>query len=171
MVLVSPDSCSGTPDNYSQGMAAQSTNPLRLIMNEADLAWVAGFFDGEGCVMVRKYNAPKRSQYPQYQVLVNVAQKNPAVLYWIADNFGGSVSVSGQTAHWQASSVIACNFLRQILPYLKIKGPQAVLALEFQATITSIGGVPLTPEVYAYRNEVCQRMKDMKRESYGERPV
>ena len=100
---------------------------------EEMLAYFAGFFDGEGCVVICKSKGNKGT--PWYKLQVSTYQKSPEVLYDMKDAFGGSVcriSNRGFIGYqWAASSKQAANFLRRVYPYLRVKKEQVKVALEF----------------------------------------
>lgn len=111
-------------------------------------AYAAGFFDGEGCIsVIRNYNKKYSRWY--HELRASVTQKHPEVLEWLCDIWGGSAyqgeslksasnlkSFSGLTGkyywyHWIRPTAKAAQFLTDILPYMKVKREQAILALEF----------------------------------------
>jgi hypothetical protein len=102
-------------------------------MPQADLicVWAAGFFDGEGCVRIKR---DKRSGGVYYQLWVSVGQKARGPLEVLRKRFGGQINFVRATEAWQWSivSTQAEAMLREIQPYLVLKGPQVELALEFQ---------------------------------------
>lgn len=113
-------------------------------MNEYDLVYMAGFFDGEGCISVsRSRKKTNNKLYLKYYITLTVGQsgeQGKKICEWIQDIFGGKVFESHRNRHLFDSSlewVWAATqkphiFLKQILPYLKIKKKQAELAIEFQ---------------------------------------
>lgn len=103
-------------------------------MKKTDLAYFAGLFDGEGCISIDKDYKGK-----VYLTLsCRVAMTNLWVLQALKFAFGGSVrSVKKQKNHWKqawiwrVSAQLALSFLEQILPYLKLKKPEAEIAIKF----------------------------------------
>jgi len=66
---------------------------------------------------------------------VTIANNNKEIHDWLVENFGGSVSASNRwkrTYQWKLTANQAKEFLEKIVPYLKIKKEQAILAIEFQ---------------------------------------
>lgn len=142
-------------------------------LSELDKAYIAGFFDGEGCVGY--YNASKTMKHrPAYfHASVSVSNVDPRVIKWIADTTGvGKCRImrfkdnKRRTAYqWEIgkkADVIV--FLSAIKPYLKVKDAQVNvilchLALE-SAYIQKHGSV--TPEIVATRQRVADEMKQMK---------
>lgn len=101
-------------------------------MHHAELQYLAGFFDGEGSIMILK---EVQKSYHLHRVAVSVTNTAPQVIQTFRDSFGGFVKCrelkSGKIeTRWGASCCIAQSFLRQIEPCLRVKRKQAQLALE-----------------------------------------
>ena len=116
-------------------------NPL--ISNE-DLAYIAGFIDGEGCVTLAKQVQNIRGvEYVVYYPLLNIANNYKPALDWVKETVGyGSVCKKSRDArtnrvqgwYYSAQYAKATAVLKLVRPYLKIKGKQADIAIEFQET-------------------------------------
>lgn len=111
--------------------------------DELFLAWAAGFFDGEGCVLVSERKSAV-GHSSSFQLYTTVTQQNPTALYKFKERFGGSVTPDKTATkgydrkhgdflcwRWKASSVEAFNFLKVIQPYTIAKAEQVVLALRW----------------------------------------
>lgn len=95
-------------------------------MEEIDLAYIAGFFDGEGCAYMSNPKASNGKRYPK--LTAKISQNDRAVLDWIVEEFGfgriyekkvnsaGNINHYISFAHRQARI-----FLTAIEPYLKVK--------------------------------------------------
>jgi hypothetical protein len=101
-------------------------------ITELDAAYLAGFVDGEGCISVAtrlgKYLTPT----------VQVSNTNQAILEYFLSKFGGTIDVRRDTRPtrkqcntWRVAGNEARIILRKLLPYLRVKAPQALLALEY----------------------------------------
>ena len=107
-------------------------------MKESDLAYAAGFFDGEGSIGIYHHRKKTCKSGWQNGLRVRGYNTNEMVIRWFEYNFGGSVHKKKAEANrqqgyvWNADSRIAYQFLKQVLPYLKVKKSQAELALSFQ---------------------------------------
>lgn len=108
------------------GFAYTVTACYNLSMNENDLSYIAGFFDGEGCAALRmvKNSSGNRTA----RVEARIGQNDREVLDWIQKEFGfGRVFVKKDKRNpnlhhslqftWKSARV----FLTTIEPYLKIK--------------------------------------------------
>lgn len=107
-------------------------------MTDIDKAYIAGLFDGEGCICIalKKTNM----KYPRVILLVTIANTNKDVLLWCKEVIGnGSVNlnyeVKGENRKpcslFSISYKPAMLFLKDILPFLKIKKERANLAVKF----------------------------------------
>lgn len=99
-------------------------------------AYLAGFFDGEGCVGVYLRNQDKSKSHKYYVLVVSLSQVGDSgrdLLRSIQDEYGGSVykNTSG-VWYYTLSANKARAFLLDILPFLVIKQTQAALGLSFQ---------------------------------------
>jgi len=103
-------------------------------MKKTDLAYIAGIIDGEGCIHIQQ-----RSGKNGYQLLLNVPSTDEWLPAWLNFAFGGSVFFRKSCLPnrqdvwvWQTSSNQAKACLEAIYPYLRLKQPQAKIAIEFQ---------------------------------------
>lgn len=107
------------------------TRILRGMDNE--LAYLAGFFDGEGCISIN------RNSSQHYGLLLAAAQINPAPLFLLYQRFGGYIVRKQRPTdryravhQWRSSGREAADVLRQLQPYLVVKKEEADIAIEFQ---------------------------------------
>lgn len=107
-------------------------------MNEIDLAYMAGFFDGEGCITINKMkpkgNGNRNYVYRIYCLMVS---NDKAILTWMQQIVGGSISTTQKVGYrpnwrWCITDNKALAFLKQICPYLQIKKQEAELAIAYQ---------------------------------------
>ena len=102
-------------------------------MSDLELAYLAGFFDGEGCVHI---NRPDRQG--RMSLLIRVTQTDPAVLLTYEARWGGTIYSGDNGANrktiwsWTAHSNVAAGVLRDLMPYLRVKVAQAELGIRFQ---------------------------------------
>ena len=106
-----------------------------------DYIYLAGFIDGEGCIRVN--NAPR----------LHITNTNKDIMDWIKDNFGGylwaeekSYIENAKTRYiWEISSRKLLVLLLEILPYLRVKKPQAKLVTEYYNSAVKIAALICTP--------------------------
>lgn len=109
-------------------------------MKPTDLAWAAGYMDGEGCFSLHGYLRKGEAKAARFTFQVVITNTHLPTLEWFAANFGGSVSKRGTvqdhhraTWRWVASGNTAAEFTTEVLPYLREKGGQAELFLLFRS--------------------------------------
>lgn len=95
--------------------------------------YIAGLFDGEGCVHIAR---TKRGYGIYYYIHVSIANSDKNVLELVQQQFGGRISANiAQTNwpvwKWEAQVDQALPFLQTITPLTIIKRDQMELALEF----------------------------------------
>lgn len=142
------------------------------------LAYWAGFFDGEGCVRCNhaQSNVGRNRSGNGIQFGVSVCQCSPIVVRELHDEYGGGLRTEKgrKSQHrtkwvWQACGTNAERFLRDILPYLREKKEEAELALEVYKTMgwqKMRKGRPKTacmpPEMVAFRDNLVERIRLLK---------
>ena len=140
--------------------------------SEIELAWAAGFFDGEGCVSVVKRHtgsSAKRS-YLYYQLNLNAPQINKDPLLKLKSLFGGQVRCTRSYGNrrpsfvWTLHAALAEKALRALLPYLIVKKAEAELALQYRATIKPAGNYGrrrvLTDWDWAERTAISEALQE-----------
>ena len=92
-------------------------------LTEEGKAYIAGLFDGEGCVNINIRRGGKKAE-----LTVAITNLHVGVLKYVQSHFGGRLSNVGNkkaTPDWRCESNKAVSFLKVILPYLIIKKEQA----------------------------------------------
>lgn len=104
-------------------------------MEEIDLAYIAGFFDGEGDCAIRMPKARNGKRYPKLEA--RLTQNDRAVLEWVQREFGrGSIHakkddrITSIGHSLQFSALSARIFLTAIEPYLKVKKEKVTSLLD-----------------------------------------
>lgn len=128
-----------------------------MIVNQTDAIYAAGYFDADGCVSIIQKNVCRGTL-----LRADITSSDKAVLDWFATTFGfGTITrkVLGPSAltkkdcySWQTNAHLARQFLEQVVPYLKVKQKQVVLAIEMQRG-KSNGGV-MSDERFAYEQSI-----------------
>jgi hypothetical protein len=88
------------------------------------LAWIAGFFDGEGCILLRS---------KALDPTLVVVQRSQVPLLVIQARLGGALYAQGDNAWqliWRGKSDVGY-VLELLLPYFVVKKLQAELMLDF----------------------------------------
>lgn len=140
-----------------------------------DLAYMAGFFDGEGSICITRYrnnrNKDKSFLYTLYVSVVGTKRE-------VIDFFNTTLSPQrkvGESKYrdefiayrWGCASENAIQFLKMIYPYLKLKRKQAELAIKFQERKNKDSyrtrGVKLLQEDIDWREQYLQEMKELNK--------
>jgi hypothetical protein len=120
-------------------MAVAMTDPriaAQARYHEIELAWAAGFFDGEGCVAYRERPRSDKGNRLERRLTVSIGQKHREVL----DRFAQAVTEGKVYAYpkraknryaYRCSGEAAVRVLKDLLPYLsEIKIRKAEQALQ-----------------------------------------
>jgi len=114
---------------------------------DTDLAYLAGFIDGEGCFFIGLFKTKSKSGNitPNYHTYIKICNTDGFVMQWIRDTFGGTnynqwkstdrkkelekeihnVQITGQNLN---------HLLPLILPYLKVKKAHCEIMIKMRAT-------------------------------------
>lgn len=125
-----------------------------------EIAYIAGFFDGEGCVRIKKANQGGNSYY----LIAHITNTNPIILKKVQDLFGGNTRVQEKGRNkpiynWYITSSEANDFLKTLQPFLIEKKSQAELGIKFHENKEK-----MTPKE---KEKSYQKMRDMKLEVIG----
>ena len=91
-------------------------------MTDIERAYLAGFFDGEGCCMIS----------PNCTVKIIVTQKDREVLEWLIREYGGKVYTNGaKYPRWSLfKRDTILRFLKDLRPYLRQKTVEVDYGIE-----------------------------------------
>ena len=104
-------------------------------MNDTDIAYIAGLFDGEGCVSYKQYmqkRKGKKKAYPFWQIRLEIAMTEKSILVWLCEVLGvGTVTEKRYKTkytlgwkkqwRWRCSHRDAFKVCCLIFPYAHIK--------------------------------------------------
>ncbi len=133
------------------------------MVSEAELAYIAGFFDGEGSVSISNYLRRDRPGRPQYSLRIGISNTDREVLLQIKEVLGCGCIVTSAPRHdgrghkavhrWVAAARAAWGVLVALLPYLRVKKDQAVLAIAFHQGVGLNRGSGGLPDMEVARRE------------------
>jgi hypothetical protein len=134
-----------------------------------DLAWAAGFFDGEGYITIQRRSY---KGYTGHYLRIGINHVNPKPLKKMQSLFGGVIreqkTVYGnrhRRMEWGVSCNKATNILVQLIPYLVNKDTVAELALEFQKTmLSSYRGSGVPEEILSLREDLKQQIMSLNKQ-------
>lgn len=156
----------------------KNSQPMRpdMKISNCELAYIAGFFDGEGYVGIarkRQHNGKSDS----YVVRTTLTNTDRDVLIWVLNRFGGSIRQARPKPKRQPcfclhiTAKASILFLRKILPFLRIKKGRANLAIEFYEKCVKPAsnkrGIRLTSEQIFKRENYRVDIKKMNRPDVG----
>lgn len=137
-----------------------------------DVAWAAGFFDGEGYVTIQKRNSKAKSgkRYESYYLRIGINHVAVEPLDEMLRIFGGTIRK--QSAHtvvgnrhqrhsWQMSCTQAKEALIQMMPYFRNKQKAAELGIELQNTMGTT--VKTSDEVQIYRALLKDKLQTLNK--------
>lgn len=139
--------------------------------SETDLAWSAGFVDGEGCIALCKHAQKiKGVEYRCFVLRLSVTNTDLRCLERLKSMFGGSINQAnhkGREHHkpcwtWYCTSAKAERALIALLPFLFSKKEQAELGIASRRYIQS-NGRPRTADSIAGQEHAYTQLRHLKR--------
>lgn len=147
-----------------------------LVCTETELAWLAGFIDGEGSIVLSSHKPnPRKRQVSQLWVMrLTVTNSYQESIMLIQSWFGGSVEKRKrakphhkQTWKWECSGKRARFVLEKIKPYLIVKKSQCELALKYAETLwisgRGHGRNKLSERVLKIRGELVSKVRALNK--------
>jgi hypothetical protein len=115
------------------------------IMNKLTAAYVAGYLDGEGCFSIwYKKRESIRKKGRIFECVIRVGCTDKPIIDWLQSSFGGSTSTMSKpgvgfhrSQAWQwalRSKPVMRDFIKHVLPYLRVKKREAQIMLEYLDT-------------------------------------
>ena len=155
---------------------------LKRPAHDWELAYLAGVMDGEGCIHIARLNDNRprlvgREPTMSYRVYVQVSMVDRVGVSLFEEIFGGCVMFSRRTGRsakyrpiwrWDISSGRAVYVIDTLLPWLRVKRPQALLALEFGRGVKQPGYRGYTTEQVAEKHALHLRMRGLKQIAVNE---
>lgn len=135
----------------------------------ADLAWLAGIIDGEGSIFIMKQGRKDREREFNYILRISV-QSTDGIMAKECLNITGegacfdnptSKESQSNTYKWQVSGKKAKHVLENILPFLRVKKDQAIVAIDFQNT-TKKHWRQMTVDDYKKQEDCYYKLKQQK---------
>ena len=139
------------------------------MLSEVDIAWAAGFFDGEACVGL--YPNKRANGTIVYKSSISVSQVVRAPLEKLQEMFGGVIDANPARGNfqtiwiWRIGGLSGDAALTTMRPYMRVKGRQVDALLGFRG-ITKRRGLQgrLTPEEIAVREGISLTLRAMKKD-------
>lgn len=140
-----------------------------------DLAYIAGFIDGEGTIGIYS-NYAKDTVNPFYAERIMIVQVDPTPLLFIKNLFpNGGISKKNRPNPKHKTCYVlkyshtkAYELVKAIYPYLQVKKERAAVLIEFRENIQLVdrtqpffGGKRTTPEELKRREGLYQKLRDL----------
>lgn len=114
-------------------------------ISEFDLAYIAGFVDGEGTITIQAVKRPDRCRTISHRPVLSIHNTCIDVLEWIKMIFGvGRIHRCSQRIEnrkivykYAITCSNAINVARMLLPYLRVKRMQAEILIKFSETLVT----------------------------------
>jgi len=141
--------------------------PVLPNLCESEIAYLAGLFDGEGCIHIAKNKPRPKGKNPYHKLMICIANTNKEIINYLYNTFGGRVNNNIPRKNeqpcqsWFFYSQYAKVFLKMIFPFLRIKRKQAKIAIVFQDSI-KYGCTELTEEILQKRENFRQSLIELK---------
>lgn len=137
-------------------------------MKKTDLAYLAGFFDGEGSISL----SLQKGKYLRIEVACS--QNTVDVLWMYVRAFRGNVYQSQRCYQWKTYGAQAISFLHAVIPYLVVKrldAEETILAWENRESVVTVTELLQRKRL---RHEQLKQFHDQrqrdKEESSSQRP-
>lgn len=138
-------------------------------MKDIEKAYIAGFFDGEGCISLQAYyQEGKYGKFPRINMQINITQVNHKVLEYIQQFFGGKIHKGYKDSDKRSDcykltitgKINMEYFLDSIKEYVIVKKEDIKYGLEFINTLRSdnLGCVPLPEDIHELRRNIYNKM-------------
>lgn len=138
------------------------------VYNVADLAYLAGIIDGEGCFYIGKVAPNRKDGYisDHYRGLLKIDNTNKNLIDWLNNIFSGTNSATNrytsskkftrEVYSWIATGDRLLDLCEQVLPYLVIKKQHCEVMIKFRKSYSQqrIGSTKVSKESLETR-QIC----------------
>lgn len=149
-----------------------------LKTKKGDLCYIAGLFDGEGCIQIVKNKKRKRNSIEDrlcFVLRVSIGNTDLGLLESVKKNIGMGTIIfrrkpregsNFKSYSYRVSDSQAFIVLKKLIPFLRSKKEEAILGIEFQETKKKgryCRRYPLTKLIILKREKMCLKMRSLKR--------
>ncbi len=139
-------------------------------MTREELAYIAGFIDGEGCISIGLNGLRQTTG-----LAFSIVNTNKQILEWIQSKIGGKIlrrtyhtsNNSKETYQLYKSGSRAYQILQLFEPYIRLKTKQLQIGLAYGMTIGS-AGKHITQVIKEYRLQLYKQMKRLNKRGIDE---
>lgn len=130
--------------------------------------WMAGFMDGEAWVGMSKQIRKERPS-PTYRCVVTLPNQQIESLRVFEKEYGGRIRREKNCYRWYCPSKSLRKLLKDVIPFLVLKGEQARLMLRFVSTVKKkYGNKALSKRDITERESFYIMMKVLNRHTFWE---
>jgi len=137
----------------------------------AQIAYLAGIIDGEGCLYLGYFKQGKYGSGFQWHSMLKVTSCDEALILWLENTFGGAKdsryrwtskkAFTRPVYNWQAAGAMLDYILPLVEPYLIIKAKQCDVMKRYRLTSKNIGSKRLPPEINEQRLVLMNEMRNL----------
>lgn len=152
-----------------------------VLTRKEQLLYVAGLFDGEGCIGLYNTRTKNDTRSVCYQLVVRLTQKTPQGVEALQELWDGNIytyanvgpNKPGPYYAYRLTNRNAEAALKELIPFLRNKQSQALMAIEFcdlrraQSLAAKREKRKVTDKELALRDDYLVRIKAEKRLNYG----
>jgi len=142
-----------------------------LKLTKSRIGYIAGLFDGEGCISIQKRRTNGGRDY-QYLLRTSLTNADPRAPKILKDYFGANsyyiVKYKNRKQfyyRWVLTELNALNFLIKVSSQFELKKEEAIVALEYMKTLhknySRYNKVPL--KVWKLRDKLFLKMRALKK--------
>ena len=139
--------------------------------NIAQIAYLAGLIDGEGCLYIGHTKQGKYGSGFQWHSMLKITSCDEALIIWLENTFGGSKDsryrwtskqkFTRPVYNWQATGEMLDYILPLVEPYLIIKAKQCDVMKRYRKTSKNIGSKRLPPEINEQRLLLLSELRNL----------
>jgi hypothetical protein len=137
----------------------------------AEIAYLAGLIDGEGCIYIGHTKQKKYGTGYCWHSMLKITSCDEELIIWLENTFGGSKdsryrwtskkAFTRPVYNWQATGPMLDYLMPLVKPYLIIKKKQCELMIRYRITCKNIGSKRLPPEINQQRLELLSELRNL----------
>lgn len=137
----------------------------------AQIAYLAGLIDGEGCIYIGHTKQGKYGNGYQWHSMLKITSCDKELIVWLENTFGGSKDsryrwtskkkFTRPVYNWQATGPMLDYLMPIVKPYLIIKKKQCDVMIRYRLTSKNIGSKRLPPEINQKRLELLSELRNL----------
>jgi len=143
-------------------------------LTDVELAYIAGFFDGEGSLTIHENGKPSpRGISPNHTLQVSICNTDPLIIMWLHSFFGGALSYRKpkkaswrNIAQWTLRAASTLPFLETIQPFVRMKSEQVEIGIEFQRAKSMRGPKKVSLEEVQWRESQRQKIRALNHKEH-----